>query len=403
MKDKIFLLLIVLVGSINTQGQGSWVQGYFVRPSGDTTHCLLEDKNWKNNPTSIQIKHNHEDKSTSISIDSLQGFGTESGVKYIRATVDIDESTENLSFLASNPKPIFREKTVLLKHLIKGDIDLYFWRKGSILRFFYAKNDTKIRPLVYKKFKVGNSKIAFNLSYRDTLKAIMQPSCIKLYEFEGLAYTTKDMIKLFEKYHACNEKPVVIYKTNEKMEFGIKIKPGYYFNNFKYARDPFDEESYQKMEDLNTINWALELEMLLPWNQKKWAMVSEINYSTFSKKNVYRPEYSPEYTDSIHYERLDVVLGLRYNMNVSEDIKVFLTPAVVSTHPLNSSFSTGRNLQTETKIFYHLSFQIRLGVSYKNISAEVLFEPQRDIFNSYTYLRSKYSTIGVNVGYQFKL
>ena len=126
MKNRLSLILFLI--AFLSFAQNKFESGYYIDNSGVKTECLIKNYDWKNNPKNIETKTNLEDNvTTTKSIEEINEFAITGKSKFVKATVNIDESSQNLVTLTNSPSPKFVEKTVLLKVLVQGNSNLYYF------------------------------------------------------------------------------------------------------------------------------------------------------------------------------------------------------------------------------------------------------------------------------------
>src|SRR5690606_25081600 len=142
---------VLMFLSIACFSQIVFEKGYFIDESNQRIECLVRNVDWRNNPTEFEYKMSEDSDLLRASIGTVTEFGVDNVSKWVRATVDIDQSGDGLNDLSKERNPVFEEKRVFLKVLIEGKASLFLFREGNLTRFFYRKDDSEIRQLVYKR------------------------------------------------------------------------------------------------------------------------------------------------------------------------------------------------------------------------------------------------------------
>ena len=166
-KNLIALLLIVL--SLNSYSQIKFEKGYIIHNKGNKETCLIKNLDWKNNPTKIKYKTSETGEVKIAKLANILEFGIDNFSKYIRVTIDIDRSTENLNDVSEERNPIFKKETLLLQTLVEGKVSLYKYTDGYVIRYFYRIDNQPIKQLVYKLYKTLDAKILKNENYKQQL------------------------------------------------------------------------------------------------------------------------------------------------------------------------------------------------------------------------------------------
>lgn len=186
---KHLLFILILILKINCYAQIKFEKGYFINNSGERIECLIQNLDWKNNPSKFLYKTKGSSLEKENSISTTKEFGVYNISKYIRAKIDIDRSNNSINNLTNERRPIFKTETLFLKVLVEGQNNLYSYAKKNLNRFFYsAKNNTSIKQLIYKKFKFRNNKIGKNNRYKQQLIEVINCENISSKTVENIKY-----------------------------------------------------------------------------------------------------------------------------------------------------------------------------------------------------------------------
>jgi hypothetical protein len=151
---KISILVILLI-SILSYSQKSFVKGYYIDQSYNKKEGFIQDTNPYNNPEKIQFKTLLEEKPIEISIDDIREFKVNENYKYVKYIVDYDydQVVNNNEIKIYGKEPNLKQKIVLLKVLVEGKVSLYKAIIDDEI-FFYVKNsnDEKPKLLIHRKY-----------------------------------------------------------------------------------------------------------------------------------------------------------------------------------------------------------------------------------------------------------
>jgi len=90
--NKFIYLFLFLFLSSEVYSQIDFEEGYFVSNSGETTQCLIKNAQWRNNPSEFLYKLSEDAPVKKITIKSAKEVVIINSHKYIRASVNIDQS-----------------------------------------------------------------------------------------------------------------------------------------------------------------------------------------------------------------------------------------------------------------------------------------------------------------------
>lgn len=168
-----------------------------------------------------------------VAKDDIQSFSVDY-FKFVRATIAVDETPNNLRTRATRRNPDWIIKTVFLKVLVKGKKDLLLYDDNKLRKFYYTDSYDTITPLVYRKYSTNAATISENNMYQQ-----------QLFNYVNCNVTTDDVLKVnnnlesledyFVKYNKCEgEQPTIFTEVKRKNVIHLtpKINGGlvrYYF------------------------------------------------------------------------------------------------------------------------------------------------------------------------------
>lgn len=104
-----------------------------------------------------------------LTIEKVKEFGIYNEVKFLRATVNIDNSSEITKLLSYNRNPEYVEKQYFLRVLVEGKAKLYLVQDKNITKYFFSTDENNIEQLVFKTYLNTVNKIAKNESFKQQL------------------------------------------------------------------------------------------------------------------------------------------------------------------------------------------------------------------------------------------
>lgn len=209
MKNLIVLLVLVSTGAF---AQIRFENGYFIDNSNNRKECLIRNKGWNNNPVSFQYRDTEESPVTELTIDNVKEFGVGKFVKYVRANVDVDRSSEMLQARTRFKEPVFTNEKLFLKVLYQGRNALYEYVDSGLQRYFYLNND-KILPLIHKVYtsvaapgdgQVYPEETRHNNTYLVQLWKDVKCPDTKMKRVEKVEYNQRSLMKYFQEVNSCN-------------------------------------------------------------------------------------------------------------------------------------------------------------------------------------------------------
>ncbi len=187
MKKQLLFLTIAIL-SFNSYSQIAFEKGYYIDNMNQKTNCLIKNIDWKNNPIEFEYKQSENSESKTMTIKSIKEFGIDNISKYIRTTINIDRSSENINSLSDDKIPIFQEEELFLKVLVEGKATLYEYVDGNLIRYFYNNDNSTIEQLIFKSYITPENNIGRNNRFREQLWINLKCPNFKISEIENLEY-----------------------------------------------------------------------------------------------------------------------------------------------------------------------------------------------------------------------
>lgn len=349
--------------------QNKFEQGYYIDNSGVKKECLIKNYDWKNNPKDIEIKNaNLEDVSTTKNIEEIKEFGINGISKFIKATVNIDESSQNANTLTNSANPKYIEKTVLLKVLVEGKSNLYYFENEDYERFFYSVND-KIEQLVYKQYYNSDGNIVTNDLYKQQLFVNFkcnndQKSII------ALKYNNNDLIDYFIKTNNCISGKTETKAISEKRKFETNFKVNLLLNSVSQNITIPYLNINSTSEKINNFSFGFETEIILPYNNKNWSVVFDPSYITYKERittNFVYLNKNRSYINENNILLFRLPLGIRRYFTLNKKSKIYTNLAV----SVNISNNNINSLYEEDGGFTSYNFVAGLGYQYKKYNVEL--------------------------------
>ncbi|WP_338733573.1 outer membrane beta-barrel protein [Mangrovimonas cancribranchiae] len=409
MKKQLLFTLLSLTFFYNlTFSQISYDNGYFINESGKKTSCFIKNNDWRNNPDNFEYKLTANSDIKVASVDSIKEFGITNFSKYIRATVQIDKSSDNINNLSLNKTPEFEEETLFLNVLVEGNATLYLYENENLKRYFFNLNNGNVSQLIYKEYKSSATTISENNRYKQQLWNNLKCSSIQLKDIERLNYKQKSLTTFFIDYNNCTNptKRTTNYDNKKsKSDFNVTIRPRLNSSSLEISDSQRDFDfSY---ENKLGFGIGLELEYIFPFNKNKWAVAVEPTYQSYESeatiKNLSNVS-GGSLKSSVEYSSIDIPISARYYMFLNNKSKLFINASYLFS--VDNSKSSFEALRVDDSSYASLDTKsgqgFAFGVGYKfinKISAEVRFHTSRNILNDYPIWDSNYNTISFIVGY----
>ncbi|WP_167356269.1 outer membrane beta-barrel protein [Chryseobacterium jejuense] len=409
MNKQLLTLFLGVVVSLKVSAQDKYEKGYIINDAGEKIEGSIKNPDWKNTPSQIEFRGDASSSAKSYSIVNIKEFEIEGKAKYVKAEVDVDMSSDDMSSLSDMETPAFTKKVVFLKTIVEGKHTLYRYNNENVSRFFYM-SDGKIVPLVYKRYLISDSKIAKNNTYINQLQSFSDCESITSSQISNVEYNESGLKKLFIKLNTCGNESAGYksfdQKTNRKF-FHLSVRPGINFSsldiNNKAANNVFDSDYGRK----TTFRIGIEGEFVLPLNNDRWTIIAEPTYQYFKsdKKEVFTTTILGEKvsnTASVKYSSIEIPVGVRYYAVLNNTSKLFFNASAIFDIPMGDSkvtYNIHRFVTEEYKIDSGINLGFGVGYKYNNkYSAEFNIRTKRDLLKG-GQNDATYQTFSIILGY----
>lgn len=387
------LVLLVLVFSYNGYSQISFEKGYYINNNNERIECFIKNKDWINNP--IKFEYHLSDTKTikEASINSIKEFGIYSQSKYIRSTVNIDRSSEDLNELSTSKSPVFNEEQLFLKILVEGKANLYSFRDRRLIRFFYKKA-SNIEQLVFKSFLIDDTNIGKNKEYQRQLWKDLKCQSISIKDIEKIDYEENELVNFFEEYNNCGNSEITnIEDDKQKKLFNLNVRVGLTNSSLdlKYGNENSSQE-FDSQSELE-FRFGIETEYILPFNKNKWAILLEPTYQYLKYNKIMY-----EQNVSVDYKSIEIPIGFRHYFFLNNKSKIFINASYVIdiTSDSKIDFENGTDVKIEGSNY----FAVGLGYKYDaKYIVEMRYGLSRDISENNPSWISDLNTLSFILGY----
>lgn len=400
MKKTIVTAAFLFAAAVSAQIR--FEKGYFIDNSGKRSEVLIRNTDWKNNPTEFEYKTGDSGNTEKQNIRNVKEFGIGEQSRYIRETVLIDQSPEQMSTMSQEKAPDFTEETVFLKYLVDGKADLLYYENRDLRRFLFRIDNNEIRQLVYKPYYFTELQIAYNEYYKKQLAENLKCEA-SLQDFSKTKYDTKDLIRTFTAYNNCSGAAVpVTYEVTEKRDlFNVNIRPGINFSAFETENFYYNSAVTTRFDRKPSFRIGVEAEFILPFNKNKWALFAEPTYQSYRAETesvIYPGQYFESISKrSINYKSIELPFGVRHYFFLSNRSKIFINAAYVFDFEMKSSI---RYDFREFKIFSGNNLAFGAGFKYNDrFLIEFRASTARNLMLNYANWTSKYQTYSLLLGY----
>lgn len=398
------LTLTVLLSVFTVFSQTKFESGYFIQDNGTKTDCLIKNEDWRGSPSTFEYKLAENSEVKIGSIDNIKEFGSVNSFKYVKATVEVDQSTDVVNNLTDVRTPVMKEETLFLKTLAEGKASLYYSERENIKRYFYKIEHGEIEQLIYKRYLITSMNIGTNERYKQQLATTLTCENLKENIFENLEYKKSKLVNLITNYNSCEDSETIVYDKIEKGDsFNLTIRPGVTFSSLWIQLQGDEEVNF---ENKTGFRIGLEAEYILPFNNGKWAVFVEPTYRNYSSEATIIDDSFPTITNinviTVEYNSIEFPMGGRHYMFLNKDAALFVdAAAIMDLSTLDSKLESSRGGNYNLDVSADLALAFGVGFKFKNkYSVEARYHSPRQLLN-YNNIVSSYNSFLLIVGYNF--
>ncbi|WP_224489934.1 outer membrane beta-barrel protein [Robertkochia flava] len=398
---KISFCLLAFLFSFTLTAQIGFEKGWYLDNSNELHEGYIENEDWLNNPEKIRFRSTPEGTSTRLAKEEVAEFGLETGSKYIRAVVQVDQSSDNSNALSRERRPDFKEEQILLKVLSEGKSTLYAYINANRKRFFYSTPGQPITPLIYKRYQFGVNSVGTNNRFHQQLWSDLKIPDYDLGAIQKLQYQVEDLVAYFNRYNGITpmtSEKRSIQKTYKDRTFHIRLRPGIQFSSLSVEDQNNPGKPALEFGSNTSFTLGLELEYTLPFNKNKWAIITEPTLRGYEESGEF-----PIYQDgdfqitreaTATYNSLELPIGVRHYMFLSTHHQFFINAALFFDFPSKAAI---HNATGGVSFDSNVNAGFGAGYKFRNaVSLEFRYQTTQNMRSNNTWF--PYESFGVILG-----
>ncbi len=365
--------------------------GYFIDNSGNRVECFIRYRQSTFTPTDFKYKRTQESAVETGVMDEVEEFGVTNYALYVRKTVLIDTSSQNLTTISDHPEPELQTRTVFLEALVSGLATLYKYVDKQRVFFFFEKTDTGLQQLIFKQYQKTPTALGTNEGYKQQLFEHVYCEQIPLTDITNMRYREKEVKAYFLKYNSClSDEATDIQSGTHKTQLHLTAREGVSVADMHLIRPNYSIDFLPQLSFRPGFEFALSP----PVNKGKWELTAEPIFQYFTSETRTINE------GKANYYSLEVPLGIRYYMYLNNGARFFT----------NINYSIDFPFTSNVEI-YSLFYRIRsrpkglptnVGIGF-DVNQRLQFEfraGRRKILDNYFVYPPHYRTLSFIVGYR---
>ena len=405
------LCFFTFLFSLVVFGQDNFSAGYYIDQDNKKNEGYIEDINPYNNPSKIYFKNTLNEKSIEILLENIKEYKVEGNYKYVRHNVEYDYGrvANKNEFNVFGKQPDLRNKVLLLKVLVEGNMSLYKAVIDDVI-FYYITNSNFEIPqlLIYRKYNGQDSRIYENNDFRKQLYNSIKSENKVLSDFTQLEYEEKSLVNFFSRINNLDNS-LIDQKINSrkyKNSFHYKIFVGIspFITNYKYLGQYELDDS-----TLSFINPIIGLEVSTNYGtySRRTEFFARLFYQKVQAKSFTSTEIGNIPGSKISFKSdfssINISAGGRYAIFKKGNSKITLDAAFGVSEILNGDFNINVDASAlPPDNFFYTVFKrnifFNLGVGYTFNSKHSLnfeYSTSREYLKSYEDLKGNFSNFNL--------
>ncbi|UWX55080.1 hypothetical protein NYZ99_20775 [Maribacter litopenaei] len=280
------------------------------------------------NPDSFQYKLSQDDNAQTGDLSMVQEFGVNRASKYVKATVDIDRSSQEVDKLTLVREPSFTNETLFLLVLVEGKANLYKYEDAYDPKYFYQVSDGEIKPMVYRKYITRDNRIGENLQFKQQLFNELEHTSFSQRRFSNISYNERELTKLFREYNTLYGADYGKNDPNGRNKdwFNLNIRPGLRNSSLVLQNAGTGNNATEYPTEIG-FRLGIELEGILPFNKNKWSLFLEPSYQTYKAEKFLNANSNVPAT--VEYQPIEIAIGARHYMYLNANSKMFINAGYI--------------------------------------------------------------------------
>ncbi|MCP9235219.1 hypothetical protein [Lewinella sp. JB7] len=322
----LFISLLCVLCMSDLSAQQRYQSGYVIGTNGRRTALDIEIPDGKSTPRQVRVK-GVDGTVRVLDTAGIAEFGIGTAVKrYTKFRVALDISTKGIGETVSGNAPVFRDRSLLLEHLVDGPLQLFYWSDGAAEAYFvrHGEEDTP-RQLIYRRYTFGQ-RVKTDSRY---IAQLHPYRCVGGDDDQlGVPrFREKELTDFVASYNMCSGELPVFYRT-DKRKIVVKILAGAESADVEVL---INDGPTWPLNGAVSPRFALEAEMTVPYTRDMLAVHAQA-YVRRSSSNgmVYNTERDFSYTS------VGTLLGLR-TYSGGDRIRFFASAAGLIDFPLEAN------------------------------------------------------------------
>lgn len=368
----------LMIFGVAMQAQVTFEQAYLVTHDGQKLEGWIANERWDENPEQLWFKDSLEGSEQRFFIPQVREFVIGTSIKYVRAQVRLEQSSDLSSDLNYDRNFNYEFKEVWLRVLIDGPVRLFSFKTPSNIRFYYQKkSEAEITLLRFKRFRAESGHVGSHAQFRQQLAEAFRCVASTHLSPERLEYKESDLIRFFTSYARCTGIEIeMLQSESARSTVQVSARLGLSTAGLKLEQNlVYEGPTVREVSADYGRAWfprfGMQFEAILPSKGNQWSVFADPSF----QKTTYQTQFVRTYpsvavtvNSNVSYSTLDFPVGVRRYWFLNEESAFFCNLSVSMVFNTNSkiAFTADQTLGRPDDIILHATQSyLAFGLGFK--------------------------------------
>lgn len=400
MKNCLYILLFILI-HFSAATQSNFTKGIIISNKGDSINGMIDYRNWKYNPASINFVSETNEK-TLLDASAIKGFIIPSaGETYSSFLAELDMLPGDPDDAINNrfsDSPVLKKRIFLLQLVKHPAASLYLFADSRKEHLYYVKrNEEPVELIHHYVYDESIKQVQEITTYKEQLVDFFAACSDIANAAQTVKFAKKSIMDLLLKYIQCTVPGTTVdikRKDPDLLTFGIIA--GAIFNKYRIdgTNTILVDDNYS-----NTLSplLGLSIDIGLSRNQHKWHIINEVVYKMHKTGSSFTRPYGSGYfrtndvTLSLSYIQLNSII--RYVFQSNRSLSPFVNAGIgngvivaENKNTLHTTYSFGTEENTKAldgPKKHEFSLLVGVGLVLNKIQLELRYSASSKSFSPY--------------------
>lgn len=294
-------------------GQIEFEPGYYITNEGEKVVGQIGNELWRLAPEKFYFRSQAGEEKV-VMLEEASAFAIEGKEKFIRASTQVDISSNVGKLFTETMAPVFDSLTTFLLVRSEGAASLYEYLWNGASRFYLSTDGGEhLVPLICKLYRPNETQIGENNQFRQQLYANLSDKGVELRDVTTLRYTARDLAKFLDEVNGVKApKAPVAEFIRERTEIGVR--GGLTLWTLDLTRGAYTNVFGPSVGAQIGFDFAI----LFPLKNVTIAASVSPNFRYMGLSTEFQSQ-----TVSLRYSSVDIPIGVRAYLGLGKSVRLF--------------------------------------------------------------------------------